>query len=313
MGIEVSDKEIADELKKLKKENFKNEAEYEKFLKTSHYSPADIDRRVKVQIIGTEIQNEINESAPKPTQSEIENYYAAAKDTPFTQKASRDIRVIVNKDKAKVEAAREALEKDRSPDSWKEAAKKYSEDPVTKGKGGLQAGITEGAAEEPLNEAFFETPERELSGVVKTPQAYYVFEVENSTPERVQELEDVETQIKTQLEQTLQQDAFGVFISNYSNKWRSRTFCADDYVMERCANYTPNAHPSTAPPGCYEEDPKDGLPDACPAPVFQLVPALPGTVSPVEPRGTPLAQRPFPAGGKEAEEPAAAEGLPEAP
>ncbi len=37
------------------------------------------------------------------------------------------MRVVVNKDKAKVEEAKAALEKDDSPASWKKVAAKYSE------------------------------------------------------------------------------------------------------------------------------------------------------------------------------------------
>ena len=61
--------------------------------------------------------------------------------TPSTRPPeSRDVRVVVNKDKAKAEAAKALLEKDDSPASWKKVAAKYSEDPTTKTKGGLQPG-----------------------------------------------------------------------------------------------------------------------------------------------------------------------------
>jgi hypothetical protein len=80
-------------------------------------------------------------------------------------------------------------------------------------------------------------------------------------------------------------------------------------VTERCADYKGSGHPSTAPATCYEAHPKGGLPEACPAPVFQLIPALPGSVTPLEPKGKPLAQRPHPAG--ELKEEAGIEGLPE--
>ena len=75
--------------------------------------------------------------------SEIEAYYEAEKATQFTTPASRDVRVIVNKDKAKVEAAKKALEGDQSVANWKKVAPKYSSDPTTKTNGGLQKGITE--------------------------------------------------------------------------------------------------------------------------------------------------------------------------
>ena len=308
MGISVTDKEIAEELKKLKKENFKTDAEYRKFLKQSKYSEADVNERVKLQILGTQVQEQITEGVGEPSKGEIEEYYEAAKSTQFTQAATRDVRVILNKDKTKAEAAKAALEKDDSANSWKTVAKQYSEDTTTKNSGGLQKGLTEASFEEPLGATIFNTPEKQLEGPVKTARGYYVFEVESSTPESVQQLSEVEAQIKSQLEQQAQQEAFSSFVSNYQTRWQKRTFCASGYEFERCANFTQPAHPATAPAGCYEADPKGGRPEACPAPVFQLVPAMPGTVSPMQPRGQPLAQRPVPAGEGGAEE--APTGLP---
>jgi hypothetical protein len=177
-------------------------------------------------------------------------------------------------------------------------AKKFSQDPGTKTKGGLNEGITEGSAEEPLNKDFFSAPEKTVQGVVKGASSYYVFEVEKSSPESVQPLAQVRSQITSQLQQTAQQEGFTEFLATYSSKWQARTFCASGYVIERCANYKPSGHPTSAPPGCYEANPKGGIPDACPAPVQQVAPALPGTVSILVPKGQPLPQRPQPEGLK---------------
>ncbi len=128
------------------------------------------------------------------------------------------------------------------------------------------------------------------------------------TPEQAQPLEQVKSQISSQLAQQAQQEFFAQFVANYSSKWQSRTFCASGYVIERCANYKGSGHSPSAPPTCYESNPKGGLPEACPAPVQQLAPALPGTVSILTPKGQQLPQRPQPAGLKPVEEGAGLEG-----
>jgi parvulin-like peptidyl-prolyl isomerase len=304
MGISVTQAEIAKEFSKLKKENFKTEAEYQKFLKQSKYSQKDVDERVKLQMLGTQVQEQITEGVGAPSKSEIEDYYDAAKATQFTQMPTRDVRVVLNKAKAEVLKAKQVLEaaKKRTPETWQSVTKKYSEDSATKSSGGLQKGLTEASFEEPLGKEIFAASEGELGGPVKTTRGYWVFEVEGSTPEKTQPLSEVESQIKSQLEQTSQQEAFSAFVANYQTKWRARTFCASGYEFERCANFQAPAHPSTAPAGCYEANPKSP-PEACPAPVFQLVPALPGTVNPMQPKGQPLAQRPYPAGGGAEEAP----------
>jgi parvulin-like peptidyl-prolyl isomerase len=312
-GIEVTDQEVAKELKKIKKESFKSEAEFQKFLKESHYTPADVDNRVRIQILSNALQEQLKEKAPKPTQDEIEDYYAAAKSTQYTQKPSRDVRLILARDAKKAQEAFDAVSSDNSAKNWSKVAKKYSEDPTTKSSGGLRKETQEGTLEEPADAAVFAAPEGRVEGPVKVQGGYYVFEVVNSTPESTQELKAVESQIQSTLTQRLEPEYFSDFVSTFSSEWTARTFCASDYVIERCANFKSDGHPASAPPACYEENPKGGLPEACPAPVFQLIPALPGSVTPLEPQGKLLAQRSVPAGGQSAERSAAeselAEGL----
>ena len=310
-GIEVSDAEVARELKRLKRESFRSEAEYRRFLRESGYTKADVDERVRLQIYSTQLQEQLREAAPQPSKSEVESYYEAAKATQFTTPGSRDVRVVVNGDLKKAEAAKSALAKDDSARSWGTVAKQYSEDAATKDSGGLKSGVQEGVEEKPLSAAFFGASEGQVEGPVKGRSGYVVFEVESVTPERAQELKTVESQIQATLAQRAEQEYFAAFIEDFSVRWMQRTHCASDYVTERCANYEGTGHPATAPPACYEANPRGGLPEACPAPVFQLVPALPGTVTPLEPKGKPLAQRPHPAGEAREEAAAGLEGLPE--
>lgn len=309
-GLDVSEGEIAKELKKIKKESFKSEAEFQKFLKESHYTPADIDERVKIQILSRELQEQLKENAPAPSGRDIVAYYEAAKATQFTQKPNREVRLVVNKDREKAKEAREALSTDNSAANWSKVAKKYSEEAATKENGGLKKNLVEGGIEEPLNAAIFNTPEGRVEGPLNAGRGYTVFEVVGSTPETVAELKSVESQIKATLTQQMEQEYFAAFASNFSTEWISRTFCSDGFVTERCANFKSSGHPAIAPATCYEADPKAGRPENCPAAVTQLIPALPGTVSPLEPKGKPLAQRPHPAGEGEAAGEAPA-GLPE--
>lgn len=311
MGIEVSNKEVTEELKKIKKASFKSEAEFQKFLNESHFTFGDVLERIKLQVLSNRLLEQIKEGAPTPSQSEIEDYYEVSKDAQFTTKATREFRVVTNKDRKKVDEAFAALSKDNSAKNWQGVAKKYSTDPNTNEKGGLQQPpVQEGRIEEPLNAAVFGAPEGRLEGPVKNKFGYSIFEVVNANPESVQELATVEKQIEATLAGELEQEYLTSFSTNFATKWTQRTFCASGYVIERCANYSGSGHPPTAPAGCYEADPKGARPEACPAPVAQLIPALPGTVTVLEPKGKPLAQRPQPV--KEAGEATTGEGaLPE--
>lgn len=306
MGISVTERQVQKELKKLKDESFQNEAEYKEFLKEANFTQADVDRQVKLQVLSTEIQEDLQGQAPEPSQKEIEAYYEAAKASQFTQPASRSIRQIEAKDRKKAKEAREELAEGNTAKDWERVTKKYSEDAATKENGGLQEGVTEGTLGEPLDNAVFNAPEGQIEGPIESQGSFYVFEVQNEAEESTQPLSEVEAQIKSQLEQQAEQDYFNAFVGEFNQTWVGRTFCEEDYVTERCANFSGDGRPATAPPGCFEESP-EVEPEACPAPVFQLVPALPGSVTPLEPQGQPLAQRPRPLDEGEAEAPA---GLP---
>lgn len=90
-----------------------------------------------------------------------------------------------------------------------------------------------------------------------------------------------------------QQEAFQEFDAGIKEVWQPRTHCADGFVSEHCANYPRFSRSYSTPSACYEADPK-APPQECPAPVPQAVPALPGSVNELAPRGKQLAQRPFP-------------------
>ncbi|MDX6609169.1 MAG: foldase protein PrsA [Solirubrobacterales bacterium] len=292
MGISVTPKEIAEELKKLKKKAFKTEQQYKEFLKEARFTQADVNQRVKIQLLSEQIQKQVTEETPVPSKTEIEDYYEAAKSSQYTTPESRDIRVIKNKDKAQVEEAKAALEKDDSNKSWEKVAKKYSTD-TTKSTGGLQSAVTEGALGEPLDVAVFAAPQGEIKGPLKEG-GNTVFEVMKITPEKVQSLDEAKSQISAQLAEQAKQQNFAAFVQHYGTKWQSRTFCAAGYVIARCANFKSDGRPPEANEACYEANPKTP-PEACPAPVPQVKPAQPGTVSPLNPEGQKLAQRPRPA------------------
>jgi parvulin-like peptidyl-prolyl isomerase len=311
LGISVTPKQIATELVQIKKTNFKSKAEFQKFLKTSHFSKADVLARVKLQVLSAQIQEKISQEAPPPSDAEIAEYYESSKNAQYTTKESRDVRFVINRNKTQVEKAKAILDKDDSAASWKIVAAKYSSDPTSKTKGGLQPEISEESVQGALKKAVFDSATGEVKGPFSLQGNFFVVEVEKLNPPKVQSLAEVRSQISTQLTQQKQQEFFSEFVSNYQSKWSSRTFCADGFVIERCTNYIGSGHPISAPPTCYEANPKGGTPPECPAPIAQLAPAMPGSVTILKPQGERLPQRPRPAGLKEAGESSALpEGVP---
>lgn len=298
LGISVTETEIEKELDKIKEQSFPTPQAYAKFLQESKLTQEDVDDRVKMQILGTKIQEKANEEAPEVTAAEIADYYQAEKAAKFTTKESRDVRLIANEDKAEVEAAKKALEKDNSPASWKKVAAKYSSDASTNKKGGLQPGVQEEFLPPQLQGPLFEAGTGELIGPIKLENNYLELEVTKLNPGKTKSLAEAEAEITSTLTQEKQQEFFGEFVSDYQVRWESRTTCADDFLIESCGNYVGSGHPANAPPACYEEDPVAPVKE-CPAPVAQTQPALPGTVTEGKPKGEPFPQRPLPETSKE--------------
>jgi parvulin-like peptidyl-prolyl isomerase len=293
-GIRVTEEDVQEELKKLKDQNFKTEAEFQEFLKTSHYTTQDVNERVKIQILSTKIQERLGEGAGEPGKDEIEEYYEEAKATQFTTPPTVDARVLIAKSAKDAGAAKAALLKDNSPESWKKVVEKYSE--ATSTNGGLQPGVTEEQYAGAVGEAMFAAPIGKVEGPLKfSTSGFVVFQVEKENEEKVQPLGEAEAQIKAQLQQQAQETVFNTFVGDFQSLWRSRTFCADGYTVEKCSNFKSEGRPAEADPACYEESPK-AEPEACPAPVLQTKPARPGSISLLTPKGEQAAQRPQPAG-----------------
>jgi parvulin-like peptidyl-prolyl isomerase len=293
-GLTVPQSQVDDQLEQIKSQSFRSEREFQQFLERSGFIEEDIVERVKLQLLSDEIESSVSETAVPVSDDQVEEFYDAG-ESQFEQPETRDVRLILNEDRDRVLAAQQALEQDDSDSAWETVAKRYSSDPSSRNNGGLREGLTEGLLERELDRGVFAAPRGELQGPIQTPLGFYVFEVENVTPPRTPEFAELRGQIKGQLEQVAQQDAFARFVDDYGSKWQARTFCASEYLVDRCHNFEGTGHPPTAQPQCYEEDPEGGRPD-CPASVLQTQPVLPGSVSVLNPAGTRLPQTPHPAG-----------------
>lgn len=312
LNISVTDKEVETELAQIKKTNFPGPA-YREFLKTTKLTQEEVNEKVKVQLLGTKIKELILSAAPPPTNADIAANYEETKATAFTKKPSRDVRLVFNEDKGEIEAALKALEADDSPANWKAVAKKYSSDPTTSLKGGLQTGVTEEllAAAPPLKTAIFGAATGEVGGPIKFQKNYVVFEVEKLNPEKVQTLGEVRAQISAQLAEQAKNEFFEEFVANFQRKWVSRTTCASAFADSHCANYPSSARIAKEREpyeSCFEANPKKE-PTECPAAVTQTKPAMPGSVTVLKPDGEQLVQRPQPEAGTESTKEAAAKKL----
>jgi foldase protein PrsA len=244
LGVKLSDAEVKKQFEKIKSQQFPKAAEFEKFLKTSGQSVSDLLLRVKLNLLSQKIQQKVIKQKSKVTQADIAKYYKE-KPKSFSVPEKRDLLIILTKTEAQAKKAKEEVE---SGKSFQSVAKRVSIDPTSKANGGKLTGVVKGQEEKQLDAAVFSAKKNVLSGPVKTPFGYYVFEVQAITPGSQQSLKQAEPSIKSQLTATKQQTALSKFVKEFKKKWMSKTDCRAEYVMTDCKQYKAPKTKSTSTP-----------------------------------------------------------------
>lgn len=233
LGIKLSDSEVHKEFMKIRSEQFPTSAEFEKFLKTSGQTVSDLLLRVKLNMLSQKIQHKVLVENEHVTNAEIEKYYRENKTT-FGSPETRSVALVLTKAEA---AAKEAKKEVEEGKSWAEVAKKRSIDPVSKAKGGMLKEVVKGQETKQLSEALFAAPLHTLSGPVKTPFGYYIYEVKSIKPATSKPLSSVHKRIKEQLSVTKDQKALAAFVKEFKKRWKEQTECREGYVVPNCKEY----------------------------------------------------------------------------
>jgi parvulin-like peptidyl-prolyl isomerase len=294
-GVSVTDTQVQQQLAQTKQQNFKTEADYQKFLQSSGFTQQDVEQRVRLQLISQAIQTKLTSGAPNATDSQVHDYYNANK-SQFSQPAKRDIRLILNTDPAQVQKALDALKQDDSEANWKKVAAQYSTDPQSKTNGGLRPAVVAGTFEQPLDDDIFKAQQGQVEGPVTTPTGTYAFEVESITQASTSPFDQVKTQIAQQIKQQQSQESFTGFLSDYRDYWSSLTQCAPDYTIVRCANFTGKPNPCPDPSLSAAQQQQQIQQQGCPPPVQTISPAAPGSIKLFVPNVGGQPQKPHPAG-----------------
>lgn len=242
-GITASDTDIQNWIK----QNIGGPSQFKQAAKQAGFTEAEARDQARVIVLSQELQKEVIPTGTPSVSDDLVRQFYDANKAQFTQPETRDVRQIVNKDKAKVEQAKAILEKDDSDASWKKVAAKYSTDKATNANGGLRQGVAQGQSEPAVDQQIFSgsVTTNQLIGPFEGQNGWYLIEVEKVTPESVTPLSKLESQIKQQLAQGEQQQIASTAQKSITDKWTSRTFCASGYVVQQCANYTPP--PATTP------------------------------------------------------------------
>jgi foldase protein PrsA len=234
LGVKVSDKEVKKRFNQIREQQFPKPAEFEKFLASSGQSVSDLLLRVKLNLLSSKIQQKIVKSKAKVTQAQIQKYYNEHKQR-FEVPEKRSVEIILTKTEAEASKAKGEVS---SGKSFASVAKKASIDPISKAKGGLLPEVVKGQQEQALSNAIFSAQANVLSGPVKTPFGFYVFEVTGVTPGSAQSLKQAESSVRSQLVATQQQSSLSSFVKNFKKKWMAKTDCAKGFQdVQDCKQY----------------------------------------------------------------------------
>jgi hypothetical protein len=284
-GIEVGEADVQRELDEIQ-ESFSNQREFARVVRQSRFCTEeeleadtepieceDVQHQGRLLALQRQLSDEFAVE-PEIDDDEVELFYEANIEA-FRQPASRDVRLVLNEDEDEVQQAREELEglavdDEEFEPTWRQVARQSSQDQASKDRGGLLEGLVEGQGDPALEEQVFAAEEGELVGPFETDRGFYLAQVVASTPESTQSLEEAGEPIRQQLIQARQQAGEAEAQNTFVEKWTERTNCAEEVLMQFCADYVPPA-PEEIPGQPAQPEP---------APVNPISPIEPGTATP---------------------------------
>lgn len=147
------------------------------------------------------------------SEEDIENYY--------NQDKLATVQHILLRTQGKSDSAKQEirqkmekiLEEAKSGKDFGELAKKYSEDPGSKDRGGIYENFERGAMVAPFDSAAFSVPVGEISGIVETMYGYHILKVLDRKKEE-KPLSEVHDQIKEKLTMEHRRDFIPKFIED---------------------------------------------------------------------------------------------------
>lgn len=199
----------------------------DKSLELAGTSEAQILPTVRRNRLRTKVTAELTEGAERILDRDIGDYYARNKAELIVDER-RDVRLVVTKTRARIDAARAALDDGQS---WEAVAREYSVHPSGK-QGGKVEDVRDGDDPEGLEATIFRARERELSKPVEERGSWAVFVVERIKPAYQAPLKQARDEIRELLSNMRRQRALAAF----TKKYKAQTMCAPGYRVPSCRN-----------------------------------------------------------------------------
>lgn len=232
-GVPATDSQAERQLEEDKHKQFSSEAAFQRYLKNSGETAADLLMRIKAELASEKIHQMIKNKVGNVTQARIADYYNRHKQS-YAVPEQRDIEAIRTWTKPAIDKAAKEV---RSGVSFADVARRVSIDRPSNEHGGVTLGVVSGQEEKGYDEAIFAAKPHVLTGPLHLRKRYYIFEVNRIIPGRQKPFAEIESSIAQQLPAELQQQALGRFIKAWRKKWIAKTDCSPGYVVRKCRQF----------------------------------------------------------------------------
>lgn len=279
MGITVDDAAIKQRFDQIVTQQFNGKAdEATKQYKDAGLTQADVDDAIRNQLISQQLYDKVGQSAPV-SDADVQAEYDKNK-ARYETPPSRDVRHILVKTKAKADQLRAQIE---GGAKFEDLAKKFSTDKGSATQGGLLPGLQQGQTVPPFDKAAFSQKVGVVSQPIKTTYGYHLIKVVKIQPKQATPFAQVKDQIRQQLTQTRQSEAYVKFTDGIKAEYATKIRYADGYDPTALAAEAKKlaASTTTPAPGAPTTSTTEGTP------VPSTTTAKPPTTSTAAPAATP--------------------------
>jgi foldase protein PrsA len=228
LGIEISDKQVQDRLKQIKKQYFGgSEKKYKAQIAAQGLTQSQVEDSVRSQLLSEAIFKKVTANV-KVADTDIAHYYQTHL-SQYKQAASRDVRHILVKSKAKADQIEQQL---KNGGDFAALAKKYSTDTSSKSLGGrLPGGITRGQTVPPFDKAAFALKVNEISKPVHSQYGWHIIQALSPVRKpRTTPLSQVKAAIEQQLLQQKKNDTMTKWVDDTKKEFTSKVSYAAGYA-----------------------------------------------------------------------------------
>lgn len=231
LKLSVSDKEIDDRIAQVKKTYFANDQKkLDKQLVDQGYTPATFREDIRSQLLSEKIYNAVTKGV-SVTQADIKKYYDEHL-SQYKVPESREVRHILVKTKAQADNVYNELAKGAD---FATLAKKLSLDTGSKASGGKLT-ISKGQTVAPFDRAAFLLTTKQISKPVKTQFGYHVIQpLTDVKPGKTTPLSAVQSQIKSQLQESMKNEAIQKWAAEIKKRFASKVSYATGFAPPAAA------------------------------------------------------------------------------